>query len=158
RGRDRYRVSTATATIGIRGTHYWLVTCRQDCRNRDGTLAPDGDYGLVREGRVAIAPLPRQAGSAFGTDRIMHVQAPEPAQPERQFGADQVFHVAAATGQASELIGPPPFLFAPLGVPTAKPVVPGAPPGTAGPKVDPVKPAPALAAPEPVLAPTGERG
>ena len=159
--RENYRVNTPTATIGIRGTHYWLVSCSQDCRNKDGSLAPDGDYGLVREGRVGIAPSIKQA--VFGSDRIMHVQAPVgDSQPTREFGSDQVFHVAAATGAARELIGPPPFLFVPIG--TVQPPTPAVPTDVAKPKVDPklLPDKPALVAPVavsvPVLAPTGERG
>ena len=41
-----YQMSTAVATIGIRGTHYLATICQQDCRNPDGTLAKDGLYGL----------------------------------------------------------------------------------------------------------------
>jgi len=41
-----YQMSTAVATIGIRGTHYLATVCQQDCRNPDGTLAKDGLYGL----------------------------------------------------------------------------------------------------------------
>ena len=51
--RDAYRVRAPSATVGIRGTHYTLVVCQQDCNNNDGSLAADGTYGGVLEGRVA---------------------------------------------------------------------------------------------------------
>lgn len=58
-----YGVRTPTSTIGIRGTHFNLVQCDDNCRNADGTLAPNGTYGAVSDGRVAVTPLnaPQQA-------------------------------------------------------------------------------------------------
>jgi hypothetical protein len=127
RSRENYRVSTETVSIGIRGTHYWLVSCNQDCRNPDGSLGADGDYGLVREGSVEIATTGTRTGSVFGSDQIMHV-ASEP-QFQREFSSDQVFRVARKTGQIQQLIGPPGFLFAPIGGigATKPPVTPPAP-------------------------------
>ncbi|MDA0821545.1 MAG: FecR domain-containing protein [Proteobacteria bacterium] len=45
-----YRVRTAVATIGIRGTDYSMVTCQ------DGSCSgnPDGDYYQVHEGRISV--------------------------------------------------------------------------------------------------------
>lgn len=48
--RDAYRNSTATATIGIRGTEYGSLLCRQDC----GKL-PDGQYIDVKQGRINVS-------------------------------------------------------------------------------------------------------
>jgi hypothetical protein len=127
RSRENYRVSTETVSIGIRGTHYWLVSCNQDCRNPDGSLGEDGDYGLVREGSVAITTSETKTGSVFGSDQIMHVASAP--QVEREFSSDQVFRVARKTGQVQQLIGPPNFLFAPIGAvgATKPPVTPPAP-------------------------------
>lgn len=86
--RDNYRVVTATSTIGIRGTHYNLVACVDSCRNADGSLAPNGTYGAVTDGRISAT---NQAG-------------------EQVFGADQYFHVASADSFARPLIAPPPFM------------------------------------------------
>ena len=44
---SRYRLSTTTATIGIRGTDYAATLCQGDCRNNDGSPARDGLYGRV---------------------------------------------------------------------------------------------------------------
>ena len=158
KSRDRYRVSTETVSIGIRGTHYWLVSCSQSCRNADGSLGEDGDYGLVREGSVAISTTGTQTGSVFGTDQIMPVAA-EP-QVQREFASDQVFRVARGSGQIQQLIGPPSFLFTQIG--GLQPI--GAPPGTPGdttakPKVAPqvVPTISTVTAPLP-LPTTGQRG
>lgn len=48
--RDAYRLQTATATIGIRGTDYGALNCEQDCEK----LA-DGVYVNVNNGRIAAA-------------------------------------------------------------------------------------------------------
>jgi hypothetical protein len=63
----------------------------------------------------------------FGSDEIMHVAA-EP-QVQREFSSDQVFRVEQKTGQVQQLIGPPNFLFAPIGAvgATKPPVTPPAP-------------------------------
>ena len=86
--RDAYRVRAPSATVGIRGTHYTLVVCQQDCTNNDGSLAADGTYGGVLEGRVALANM---AG-------------------EREFGADEYFFVADSNTLPQQLIGRPGFL------------------------------------------------
>lgn len=86
--RDGYRMRAQAATVGIRGTHYTLVVCQQDCNNNDGSIAVDGTYGGVLEGRVALA-------NAAG---------------EREFGTDEYFYVADATTLPQQLIGRPGFL------------------------------------------------
>lgn len=86
--RDGYRMRAKVATVGIRGTHYTLVVCQQDCKNDDGSLASDGTYGGVLEGRVALS---NTAG-------------------EREFGSDEYFYVADANTLPQQLIGRPGFL------------------------------------------------
>jgi len=49
RNRSGYRVKTAVATIGIRGTEYSMRTCAGDCGNN-----PDGDYYQVHEGGIFV--------------------------------------------------------------------------------------------------------
>lgn len=86
--RANYAVKTDTSTIGIRGTHYTLVSCADSCRNPDGGLAPNGTYGGVTDGRIVNV---NQAG-------------------EREFGKDEYFYVASATSLPQPLLAPPSFL------------------------------------------------
>ncbi len=86
--RKQYRVRSPSATVGIRGTHYTLVVCQQDCLNGDGSLAADGTYGSVLEGKVALA---NQGG-------------------EREFGIDEYFFVADIRTPPQLLLGRPGFL------------------------------------------------
>jgi hypothetical protein len=48
--RDAYRMQTATATIGIRGTYYALLTCKADCP----AGMKDGTYAKVLEGIISL--------------------------------------------------------------------------------------------------------
>lgn len=50
RNRSGYRVRTAVATIGIRGTDYSMRTCAGDCGN-----SPDGDYYQVHDGGIFVS-------------------------------------------------------------------------------------------------------
>ena len=86
--RDRYRMSTPLATVGIRGTAYGLVQCEDDCEGDDGGKAPDGSYGVVYEGRVAV-------GTAAGAV---------------EFGPDEAFFVADAKSLPQALVARPRFL------------------------------------------------
>lgn len=88
RNHENYGVNTPYAGIGIRGTHYTLVHCDNSCRNPNGSLAPNGTYGGVADGRIGVT---NQTG-------------------ERQFGADQYFYVASANSPPQLLITPPDFL------------------------------------------------
>lgn len=83
--RERYAVRTQTATIGIRGTHYTLVECANDC----APGVQNGTYGGVTDGRIGV----------------------ENKTGERQFGANEYFHVADANAVPQSLIAPPSFLF-----------------------------------------------
>jgi len=85
RDSERYRVRTPTATIGIRGTHYVLLHCDDDC----GAGAQNGTFGGVSDGRIGVE---NQTG-------------------ERQFGAQEFFHVASADAVPQGLIAPPAFLY-----------------------------------------------
>lgn len=86
--RSNYGVVTPTLSLGIRGTNYTLVECDNNCRNPDGSLAPNGGYGAVTDGRIGIT---NETG-------------------EREFGADQYFYVASATTAPIQLIAPPSFV------------------------------------------------
>jgi len=88
RNRSNYSVGTPVATIGIRGTHYNLVHCDNSCRNPNGSLAPNGTYGGITDGRIGVA---NKAG-------------------DREFGRDQYFHVVSLTAAPQSLLVPPVFL------------------------------------------------
>src|SRR5882672_7997677 len=56
RNRSNYRMRTTMTSIGIRGTHYSVLICNQDCKLDDGRIGEDGVYGGVIEGRIAVSP------------------------------------------------------------------------------------------------------
>ena len=68
RDRTDYAVKTRTTTIGIRGTSYSLVDCDNSCRNADGSLAPDGTYGAVTEGRISAPSASGRGGRRTSLD------------------------------------------------------------------------------------------
>ncbi|MEO5619136.1 MAG: FecR domain-containing protein [Candidatus Eisenbacteria bacterium] len=86
--RDDYRVTTPIASVGIRGTHYSLLYCQDDCVEDAGVLAPNGAYGGVYDGAVAVS---NNAGEA-------------------EFGRDEYFFVADINTLPQPLLAPPSFL------------------------------------------------
>ena len=106
--RERYAVRTPTATIGIRGTHYTVVHCDNDCGTLNrvslaaldsiaqsdaapgvGQSIPNGTYGGVTDGRIEVV---NQTG-------------------EHEFAANTFFYVANANTAPQNLIAPPTFLY-----------------------------------------------
>ena len=92
RNRSHYRMRTITTAIGIRGTHYSVLICNQDCRNEDGTLGEDGVYGGVIDGRIAVSPY---GGAAL----------------EREFDAGEYFRLVSATSVPEKIFVPPSFFW-----------------------------------------------
>lgn len=86
--RENYAVKASTATIGIRGTHFALAQCSNDCFNKDGSQAENGLFGGVTEGRIAVN---NQAG-------------------EKEFGKNEFFHVPSSDAAPKPLLVPPSFL------------------------------------------------
>lgn len=86
--RERYQLNSPLATVGIRGTAYSLVLCQGDCYEAEGIPAPDGAYGEVFEGLVAVA---NEAGAI-------------------EFAAEEAFFVASRQALPQLLIGRPGFL------------------------------------------------
>ncbi len=80
-----YAVQTATATIGIRGTHFAVVSCNNDCSKPDGSPQDNGTYGGVTDGRITVS---NQAGS-------------------REFGQQDYFHVPDSNTAPIRLMAPP---------------------------------------------------
>src|SRR2546426_716118 len=87
--RERYAVRTPTATIGIRGTHYTVVHCDNDCGGADRGSIANGTYGGVTDGRIEVV---NQTG-------------------EHEFAANAFFYVASAGTAPQNLIAPPNFLY-----------------------------------------------
>ncbi|MES2509209.1 MAG: FecR family protein [Pseudomonadota bacterium] len=83
-----YAVQTATSTIGIRGTHFSVVSCNNDCTRPDGTREPNGTFGGVTDGRITVS---NQSGS-------------------RDFGQQDYFHVPSANAPPIQLLVPPAIL------------------------------------------------
>jgi hypothetical protein len=95
-GRVRYEdygVRTSGGTIGIRGTLYALAECQQDCQADDGTLAPDGVYGVV-------------LGESFGTSRLTATNRAG----EKVLEQGQAFYLADESSLPELLLEPPGFL------------------------------------------------
>jgi len=92
RERANYRLRTTTSTIGIRGTHYSVLICKQDCRYADGSLGSDGLYGGVIDGRIAVSPY---GGAAL----------------EREFGAGEYFRLDNENAIPVPLFAPPQFFW-----------------------------------------------
>jgi hypothetical protein len=88
-----YSLGSVTSTIGIRGTDYAATLCQGDCRNSDGSVAPDGLYGRV-------------IGQSAGTNRIIVSNE----RFERSFGINQNFYVADARSEPRQLLEAPPFV------------------------------------------------
>src|SRR5882672_10481381 len=87
--RERYAVRTPTATIGIRGTHYTVVHCDNDCGGADRGSIANGTYGGVTDGRIEVV---NQTG-------------------EHEYAANTFFYVASAGTAPQNLIAPPNFLY-----------------------------------------------
>lgn len=83
-----YRVTTPVASVGIRGTHYSLLSCADDCLEANGSVAANGTYGGVYDGRLGV-------GNNAG---------------EVEFGRDEYFYVADINTIPQPLLAPPGFL------------------------------------------------
>jgi len=92
RDRGHYRVRTKTSAIGVRGTHYSVLICKEDCRLADGSLGEDGLYGGVIDGRIAVSP--------YGGGTL-----------EREFGAGEYFRLENEHSIPVPLFVPPSFFW-----------------------------------------------
>ncbi len=86
KNKSNYRVKTAVATIGIRGTHYGLMVCTNGSCSNEAEPLEDGVYGGVVDGSINVS---NDSG-------------------EYTFNNDQYFHVANASSAAVEQLVPPP--------------------------------------------------
>lgn len=83
-----FALKTATATIGIRGTHFTALACEDDCTNPDGSPAANGTYGGVTDGKIGVA-------NASG---------------EEVFAQQEYFYVSDANSRPQRLLVPPGLL------------------------------------------------
>ena len=83
-----YSVQTSTATIGIRGTHFSVVSCNNDCTRPDGTPEANGTFGSVTDGRISVS-------NAAGV---------------KEFGQQDTFYVGTANTVPVQLLAPPAIL------------------------------------------------
>lgn len=88
RNPSAYEMKANTATIGIRGTIYAAIKCADDCFNDDGSLAPNGLYGIVYDGRIVV-------GNKAGFEDFLR---------------DQYFFVLSDGSLPQRLLSPPSFL------------------------------------------------
>jgi len=113
-----YAVRTPTSTIGIRGTHYTIVFCNNDCGATQQTaslqLASAGDISNL--GPLAQSSPGGGAGVANGTyggvsDGRINVAPLNAQQLGREFGNDEYFFQANANSAPQSLVAPPSFLY-----------------------------------------------
>jgi hypothetical protein len=119
-----YAVETPTATIGIRGTHYTLRVCNDDCVETTTTAqapihlaaaqSPASDAGPLAQLAQSGTPVPGQGGTrvpngTYGAVADGRISVTNQS-GAREFGADQYFRVASRTSPPQQLIGPPSFL------------------------------------------------
>jgi len=86
KNKANYRVKTAVATIGIRGTHFGLIACTAGSCDNEVEPLEDGIFGGVVDGSISVT-----------NDRGEYI-----------FNNDQYFHVATASSEPVELLVPPP--------------------------------------------------
>jgi hypothetical protein len=84
---DRYRMSTSTATIGIRGTHFGLLFCQDDCagiKTASGKTPENGLHVDVAEGAVVVSTQAGSAQVAAGQNALVRSAntLPQPVAPE----------------------------------------------------------------------------
>ena len=87
RSRDKVRFSTATATIGIRGTHFGMLLCQGDCASIPTSSGPpaDGLHVDVVDGAITLTNQAGQqvlAAGQFGYVRDLNT-APVIVPPAR---------------------------------------------------------------------------
>lgn len=98
-----YGVTNVLATVGIRGTHFTLVSCQDDCMV-DGQPTPNGLFGGVTDGRISVT---NDAG-------------------ETDFGQQEYFQVTSAGAPPLRLLAPPGVLNDRTLVVRARPAAPAA--------------------------------
>lgn len=113
---DKYAVRTATATVGIRGTHYTLRECVDDCFEA-GASAASAPLQLASADQSDIGPLAQAPGplgkpvpnGTYGGVTDGRIGVTNNA-ADREFGANEYFFVANQNTPPQGLLAPPGFL------------------------------------------------
>jgi hypothetical protein len=90
--KDNLKVNTVAATIGVRGTGFNIVDCSSTCLNADKSLAKNGLYAGVFEGKVVV-----KNEATEGT-----------------YGVHEPIYIADRNSRVDRLSEPPAFLRDPL--------------------------------------------
>jgi hypothetical protein len=112
---QNYGVVTPTATVGIRGTHYTLVYCTENCPDAGNAARAEALTFASLEVAQSDAPKPGAGtvspGVLFGsvTDGQISV-TPAATRRETVFGADQYFRLDRADAVPQRLLAPPAIL------------------------------------------------
>ena len=114
--RGNYAVNTPTSTIGIRGTHFTLVHCNNDCGNAGTASAllasastSANDAGPLAQAGTGGAPVANGTYGGVTDGRIIATPLSAP-QLGQDFGHDEYFYVANANSAPQSLLAPPSFL------------------------------------------------
>lgn len=100
---NNVQMVTPTSTIGIRGTHFAVLHCADDCVDPAvGSAVANGTYGGVTDGRIGVV---NRGGDIT-------------------FAQQEFFYVRDADTPAERLIGPPAFLADRSALPPPRPAQP----------------------------------
>lgn len=115
--RDNLKVDAVVATVGIRGTGFNIVYCQGSCVNSDRSIAKNGLYANVFEGKVVVANDAKNG--VYGQNEPIYVE--NKTSTIERLKEVPVFLKDALTGQvnvpkkADSLVVP---VLAPVNVPT----------------------------------------
>src|SRR5258708_764932 len=113
--KEKYQVRTATSTIGIRGQHYVVVHCDNDCGGDTKiSLAMGGgaqsDAGIGELAQAGGAGAGSFANGTYGGVSDGRIDVGNNA-GSKEFGANEYFHVPNANTAPQGLVAPPGFLY-----------------------------------------------
>lgn len=83
-----FSLTTPTAVVGVRGTHFVALHCQDDCPRPEGGQESNGTYGGVTDGRIGVT----NGGG------------------DVEFGQQEYFYVQDSQVAAKRLIAPPAIL------------------------------------------------
>ena len=109
--RDNYKVTTPTATVGIRGTHYTLIHCQNDCDSvQNGAKLASLNIAQTDAAPPAVNVGPRVQNGTYGGVQEGRIALTNESKILNQFGAGDFFFVSDSKSPPQRLIAPPEFL------------------------------------------------